>query len=144
VSELDPHSSSPAHEAHFGASPNSAVSDEKQQVDFAADRQRTSRFDVPATQAHIAKKAIVDRGPVVDLGPTSESCRPRPCANAGANKTRINPESTKVLFILLSEESLDQEMARPSSYSQLGQSHYQLRISVVFAECKKSARQTFR
>jgi hypothetical protein len=67
VSELNAHSSTHAQEADLGTGPDAAVSEENQQVDFAADRQRTSCFDVAATQAHIAKNTIVNCRPVVSM-----------------------------------------------------------------------------
>jgi len=72
VSKLDAHSGTPVQEADFGTSPNGAVSDENQKIDFAADRQRTSRFHVAATQAHIAKNTIVYCRPIIDLGSAPE------------------------------------------------------------------------
>jgi hypothetical protein len=68
VSELDAHSSSQAQEADLGTSPDAAVSEENQEIDFAADWQRTSRFDVAATQAHVAENTIVNCRPVVYFG----------------------------------------------------------------------------
>jgi hypothetical protein len=72
VSELDAHSSSQAQEADLGTSPDAAVSEENQEIDFAADWQRTSRLDVAATQAHVAENTIVNCRPVVYFGSAAE------------------------------------------------------------------------
>jgi hypothetical protein len=82
VRELHAHSSAQAQEADLGTSPDAAVSEENQEVDFTADRQRTSRFDVAATQAHIAKNTIVDSSRIVDLGSAPE-CISRSFARIG-------------------------------------------------------------
>jgi hypothetical protein len=52
--------------------PNGPVPDENQNVDFAADWQRARRFDIAATQAHVAKNTIIYGSPVVDLGSAAE------------------------------------------------------------------------